>query len=79
MNKMKLLRIVNLLMALQFVIQVFSVIALNFLSAVIPAEKADKMHAAGGFVLIGLIIIHIFLNWNWIRTNYFKKAVAKQN
>lgn len=79
MNKMKLLKIVNPLIAVQFVLQVFSVIALIFLSAVIPAEKAGKMHTVGGFVLIGLIIVHIFLNWNWIKTNFFKKMPAKQN
>jgi hypothetical protein len=34
------------------------------------------LHAPTGFLLITLVVLHLVLNWNWVKANYFKQAKA---
>lgn len=36
----------------------------------IPYKAFQVFHKGGGFVLLGLIAVHIILNFNWIKANY---------
>jgi putative effector of murein hydrolase LrgA (UPF0299 family) len=42
-------------------------------SAKVPREVFEFVHEGGGTVLIGLIILHIILNFSWVKANYFSK------
>lgn len=36
-------------------------------------ETFEFLHEGGGIVLIALIILHLILNFNWIKASYFSK------
>jgi len=44
----------------------------GLLGGKIPREAFEFFHEGGGFVLIGLGILHLILNFNWVKANYFK-------
>ena len=66
MKKAALLKIVNLLLLLFILTQVFS----GLFHSKLPLEVFEWMHERGGMVLIVLIALHLWLNWSWIRMNY---------
>ena len=37
------------------------------------ADKFEYLHEYTGFALLVLAIIHLLLNFNWVKANYFKK------
>jgi len=37
-------------------------------------DTFELIHKNGGMVLIGLIVLHLVLNFNWVKANYFPKA-----
>ncbi|MBN1782920.1 hypothetical protein JW948_17435 [bacterium] len=39
-------------------------------------EVFETMHEGGGVVLVVLSVIHLILNWNWIRANYSRKKTG---
>jgi hypothetical protein len=73
MNKIKLLKIVNIVLGISFLLQAISVVFMIL-------EKAPgwlyKLHALNGMVFIVLIFVHIGLNWAWIRANFMKKKAT---
>ncbi len=68
--KLKLLKIVNAVLGISFLMQAISVVFMIL-------EKAPgwmyKLHTINGMVFIVLVMIHIILNWAWIRINFLKK------
>jgi hypothetical protein len=68
MNKQKALKIINVLLILDF----FGLVSTAVLDDVIPRELFEKIHPSFGFTLVVLVIIHIILNFTWIKTTYFK-------
>jgi cytochrome b561 len=68
MNKQKALKIINVLLILDFLGLVSTVV----LSDAIPKELFFKIHPSFGIILIVLVIIHVILNFTWIKTTYFK-------
>ncbi len=78
MNKSEMLRFVNLPLALSFLAQaataliIFSGIKLPFKALIFD------IHEYNGLLLITLVLVHIYLNWGWIRATFFpakKRAV----
>ena len=71
MNKSEMLRYVNLPLALSFLIQATT--ALIILSDVKLPNKdlLFGIHEYNGLILITLGVIHIVLNWSWIRVTFF--------
>ena len=48
---------------------------------VMPLQLFGVMHEGGGGLLSFGVLIHIILNWNWIKANYWpkkSKSVANQ-
>ncbi len=39
-------------------------------------ETFETIHEGGGLILLGLVIVHLILNFNWIRASYFHKKRA---
>jgi hypothetical protein len=38
---------------------------------IISDETFEFLHEGGGYVLVGLIVLHVILNFNWVRESYF--------
>jgi hypothetical protein len=32
------------------------------------------LHVGGGYCLVAQVLLHLVLNWNWIKASYFRKA-----
>ncbi len=37
----------------------------------LSSETFEFIHEGGGLILVGLVIVHLILNFNWIKANYF--------
>ncbi|MDD5439081.1 MAG: DUF4405 domain-containing protein [Candidatus Omnitrophica bacterium] len=73
MNKMKLLKIVNLCLLLSFVVQAGTGIII-YLKIRLPFRPAIfEVHTYNGLLVILLALIHLTLNWGWIRSSYLIK------
>lgn len=77
MNKRNLLKIVNPLLALVFIMTAFPGMIRNFLPDVIPGEMFFMLHPKMGIALFILAICHIALNWGWIKMTFFKAKNVK--
>ena len=42
----------------------------------LPHEAFEIMHEGGGYVFAGVAILHVILNWNWVKANFFKRIPA---
>ena len=73
MNKAKLLKIVNPILFVIFAIQTLTALGMFFDLNYPNTQLLFDVHKYNGLLLIILIVFHIFLNWNWIKANVFKK------
>lgn len=71
MNKPSLLKIVNPILGIVFVMQALTGIFHDAVSE-ISYELFENVHGLGGYLLVILAITHIYLNWNWIKANFMK-------
>jgi hypothetical protein len=67
MKRNTALKILNPVLFLFFINQLITVIFRNSF----PREMFGVFHKTGGRILIGLVVLHIILNFNWIKANYF--------
>jgi len=70
MKKADLLKILNIILALDFIIIAGTALLRNF---IIETGYYRQFHAYPGFLLIALVAVHLFLNWNWVKNTYFRK------
>lgn len=42
----------------------------------IPRQTFDMVHKSAGVAFAAAIVLHVALNWNWVRTNYTKRNPA---
>lgn len=68
----KKLRILNVFLALDFLVMA----ATGLLRDWIPYGVFRTIHRPAGYLLVLLIVSHVYLNWNWVRQNYLKKKKA---
>ena len=76
MNKTSLLKAVNPLLFISFFIQALTgvIAALHlFISNPKLFEAIAELHERNGFVFVILAATHIYLNWNWIKAQFFKR------
>ena len=69
MNKQRLLKLVNTFMAIDFV----CLAGTALLDDVLPREIYRIVHPVFGFTFLACVASHVFLNWNWIKSNILKK------
>jgi len=69
MKRNTALKILNPVLFLFFVNQAVTIL----FHTKMPREIFKTFHKGGGKILLGLIIIHFILNFNWIKANYFSK------
>lgn len=73
MTRLKLLKIVNIILALSFLMVSIPGI-IQFLSqGAIPYSTFRAVHPIAGTVFTLAGFTHIALNYKWIKVNYFKK------
>lgn len=65
MSRALLLKIVNALLVLSFLVQVASVVVME----ISPGAFIGELHEVNGYILIGLVVLHVILNFAWIKTN----------
>lgn len=70
MNKQKALKIVNPILAVDFLLLVATVL----LRPLLPYDFYRVAHPIPGVLLVALVATHIHLNWAWIKQNYLKPA-----
>ena len=67
MKRNTMLKILNPLLALLVVSQVST----GIFQENMPKETFEWVHATGGFSLAVGSLLHVVLNWNWVKTNLF--------
>jgi cytochrome c biogenesis factor len=73
MNRVKALRITNLLLFLVFMGIAISGLTAMLFPGLIPYSTFRVAHPFTGATFVALVITHIALNFNWIKANYLKK------
>lgn len=66
MTKQNALKIVNPLLGLLIINQTFTGMFHLYLSNL----AYTILHEWGGFVLSAMVIVHVVLNWSWIKTQF---------
>ncbi|MFA5424676.1 MAG: hypothetical protein WC374_12550 [Phycisphaerae bacterium] len=74
MKKNTALKILNLILAVMLINQVVTGLMADELSA----GTFEILHEGAGLVLAGLIVLHLVLNFGWIKTSYFKVHKIRQ-
>ncbi len=70
MNKKTGLKAVNVIIAVLILNQAGSAI----LRGLIGREAFEVLHEGGGVVLLAGIVVHVILNWGWVRAQFFKNG-----
>jgi hypothetical protein len=69
MKKNTIHKIINPIMLVLIISQVTT----GLLHMKFSPETFETLHEGGGLILVGLVIVHLILNFNWIRASYFHK------
>jgi len=76
MNRMGLLKAVNILLMAAFLIQALTAVILFFNIKTPYIGEVSEIHEYNGMLMLVLIVIHIALNWGWIKMNFFHNKKA---
>lgn len=79
MNKLRLLKAVNLMLFISFLMQCISSVIIFFRIKVPHTQAIFEFHEYNGLAMITLAAIHIILNWGWIRANFLKSVKKPAN
>ena len=74
MKRNTALKALNPIIAILLVNQLLS----GFFSGSISHAAFEIRHEGGGIVLAIAILLHVILNWNWIKSSYFLKASTRK-
>lgn len=75
MNKVQWLRIVNAILFLSVLAQAITIV-IFVLELELPRMKIYfLMHKYNGLFLMSIAVVHLALNWNWVKATYFPKKV----
>lgn len=69
MKKNTVLKILNPVL----LVLIISQITTGMLGMQLPYAVFNVLHRGGGWLLGVLILVHLSLNFNWVKANYFKK------
>lgn len=76
MNKAKWLVVVNPVLFFSVLVQIITGVILFYDLFSSRLALISRVHGYNGFLLTCLLIIHILLNWSWIKANFFKRRVS---
>ncbi len=71
MTKKTGLMIINPILGVAFLMSASGGLIKNFFPDAIPYEMFQIVHPMAGIVLTVAVIIHIWLNWTWVKTSFF--------
>ena len=74
MKRNSVLKVVNPILAVLLLNQVLT----GLLREVLPGEVFEVMHVGGGVLLALVAVMHVVLNWNWIRNNFRRASRAAE-
>ena len=69
MSRNKVLKIVNVVL----LILVISQVATGYFGAKLSFEAFKWGHKRAVLVLLAFAALHLVLNWNWVKANFFKR------
>lgn len=75
MRRNSILKILNPILAVLFLNQVLTGILQDALSN----EAFEIMHEGGGIALAIAAVLHVILNWNWVKASYFGSRPAAKS
>ncbi|MDP2866326.1 MAG: hypothetical protein Q8O90_08790 [Elusimicrobiota bacterium] len=67
MKRITALKIVNLLIA----VLALSQVATGLLHDSLTEDAFEAIHEAGGISFAAAALLHVILNWGWVKANYF--------
>ncbi len=74
MTRTSVLKIVNPILEVLLLNQVMT----GLLHDMLPHEAYEVLHEGGGIVFAIVALLHVILNWNWIKANFFRKLPANK-
>jgi hypothetical protein len=77
MNKKNALIVVNICLAITFFMTASGGVITTFFPGAIPYDKFVMLHPKIGIALVIFAILHVVLNWNWIKVTFFSKRNPK--
>lgn len=72
MKRNSMLKIVNPILGVLVVSQILT----GVFGHSLPYEAFEILHQGGGYLLAVTAALHLILNWNWVKANYFKRRPA---
>lgn len=69
MTRLSALKLVNPILG----VLVFSQVLTGLVGAMLPRELFGVLHKGGGIACGSVAVLHVVLNWNWIKANYFRR------
>ncbi|MCX5665889.1 MAG: hypothetical protein NT036_02430 [Candidatus Omnitrophica bacterium] len=77
MNRAKLFKAANVLLAISFLVQVITVIGMVFFKGILRQLGISgiffEIHEQNGFIFVALVLVHLFFNWGWVKVNILKR------
>jgi len=70
MKRNTVLKILNPILGILVVNQILTGIFADSL----PGNTFEILHQGGGIVFSVLVVLHVILNWNWVKANFFKRS-----
>ena len=72
MNRALALKILNPILAVLVLNQALT----GMFSSALPHEAFEILHEGGGALLILGVVLHVDLNWNWVKGSFFRRAAG---
>lgn len=72
MDRTKWLMSLNMVLFLSMFLEIITGVILFFEMFASWLTLIFLVHAYNGFLIIGLVIIHLMFNWGWIKANFFR-------
>jgi undecaprenyl pyrophosphate phosphatase UppP len=69
MKKITQMKVLNALLGLLMISQALS----GLLHDRLAEETFEHVHILGGLLIVIGVILHLVLNWGWVRMNYLRK------
>ncbi len=69
MKRNSILKILNPILAVLFLNQILT----GILHDAIPKEAYEFLHEGGGISLAVAAVLHVILNWNWVKANLYRR------
>ncbi|MCM8760549.1 MAG: DUF4405 domain-containing protein [Candidatus Omnitrophica bacterium] len=73
MNRAKTLKVVNAALLVSFLAQTVTALIIYFGIDIPDMKLVYDIHEHNGMIMIVLVLVHVALNWGWIKANFFKR------